>query len=167
MYLRNLKEKDAEKMLEWMHDTDVVNVLPTQFEKMTLDDCYNFIKVSNEEQKENIHMAICSDSDEYLGTVSLKRINYKDKNAEYAIAIRKSAMGKGVSAFATREIIKMAFEKLQLERVYLCVFSDNIRAKKFYDKMNFTYEGTFKKHMLSKDGMLHDLDWYGVLNVNE
>ncbi|MDD3415404.1 MAG: GNAT family protein [Lachnospiraceae bacterium] len=163
MKLKLLKREDAIPMLEWMHDTSVVSVLPTHFEEMTIEDCYAFIEAAKSNQDKNLHLAICNDEDEYLGTVSLKNINPKDSNAEFAITISKKAMGQGVSGFATREILRIAFEQLNLKRVYLCVFSDNLRAKKFYKKIGFLYEGTFRKHMLSKDGKLHDLEWYAVL----
>lgn len=163
MKLRLLKKEDAIPMLEWMHDISVVSVLPTHFEEMTIEDCYAFIEAAKSNQDKNLHLAICDDEDEYLGTVSLKNINLENSNAEYAITISKNAMGQGVSHFATQEIIKIAFEQLNLQRVYLCVFSDNVRAKKFYKKIGFLYEGTFRKHMLSKDGQLHDLEWYAIL----
>ena len=44
--------------------------------------------------KKNIHMAITDDNDEYMGTVSLKNINYIDSFAEFAITVRRTAMGK-------------------------------------------------------------------------
>ena len=39
-------------------------------------------------------MAITDDNDEYMGTVSLKNINYTDSFAEFAITVRRTAMGK-------------------------------------------------------------------------
>lgn len=42
-------------------------------------------------------------------------------------------------------------------------FSDNIRAMKFYKKIGFVYEGKFRKHMISKDEQLHDLEWFAIL----
>ena len=39
--------------------------------------------------------------DEYLGTISLKNIDLKNKNAEYAISTRKKARGTGANQQAT------------------------------------------------------------------
>ena len=71
MRLRNLELKDAPLMLEWMHDESVVGKLKGNFIEKTLADAESFI-LASANKKENIHLAIVSDEDEYMGTVSLK-----------------------------------------------------------------------------------------------
>ena len=47
--------------------------------------------VENSFREDQQHFAIIDDQDdEYLGTISLKNIDLKNKNAEYAISTRKS-----------------------------------------------------------------------------
>ena len=121
MHLRKLVLSDAVPMLEWMHNTNVVEYFDADFSKMTLENCLEFIRKTNECEMEDVHRAICSDNDQYLGTVSLKNISMKDKNAEYAIVINQESMGKGVSHFATKSILRIAFEELGLHKVYLYV----------------------------------------------
>ena len=87
MHLRKLKTQDAQFMLEWMHDDSVIHYMRANFAAMQIDDCMNFIEESMYE-KQNVHLAITDDNDEYMGTVSLKNI-LKEKNAEFAITIRK------------------------------------------------------------------------------
>lgn len=165
MKFRDLKEKDAVLMLEWMKDLDVVGNLAHDFFSMTIEDCLEFIKNANSEQKTNIHKAICNDEDEYLGTVSLKNIDLKNRNAEYAISLRKVAHGTGAAKFGTEEILKIAFEKLNLNKVYLNVISENVRAIKFYNKVGFQLEGEAKEHILIKNE-LKDLRWYAIYRRN-
>jgi len=134
MKLRKLRIEDARLMLEWMHDDEVVKDLRADFKEKTLDDCINFIMTSHVDKK-NMHLAICNEEDEYMGTVSLKNID--EGSAEFGIAIRKGAMGKGYSAYAMYEIIKIAFDELGLEKVYWCVSPTNLRACKFYEKNHY------------------------------
>lgn len=136
MYLRKLELKDAPYMLEWMHDYSVVQNLQVDFSKKTIDDCKTFIMDS---QNEGIclHKAISDNSDEYLGTVSLKNIDSTNSMAEFAICIRKKAMGKGYSEFAMKEIIRIGFEELDLKHIYWYVSEQNERAIRFYDKQNY------------------------------
>lgn len=134
MHLRELKKQDAPFMLEWMHDPSVVKDLKANFANMTIDDCERFISLSKDNSK-NLHMAIVDDNDEYLGTVSLKNIN--NGAAEFAITIRKSAMGKGIASKAMSEIIKLGFEKLGLKTIFWCVSPANQRAVKFYNKNGY------------------------------
>ena len=120
-------------MLEWMKDNSVVQYLSIDFSTKTLADCEQFIRVA-ENDKNNLHMAIV-EYDEYMGTVFLKHISLID--AEFAITIRKTAMGKGIAKCGMHEIIKQGFKELGLERVYWCVDTINTRAIKFYDKNDF------------------------------
>ena len=64
MYLRKLKLEDAEPMLEWMHDEDVVMNLHKDFGRMTLRDCKSFIE-SSQDDRLDYHMAIVNDENEY------------------------------------------------------------------------------------------------------
>jgi len=137
MKLRRLEEKDAPLMLEWMHDDSVVHNMGTDFSKKTIEDCLNFIEASIED-KENAHFAIVNDSDEYMGTVSLKHIHKEDGYAEFAITVRKSAMGKGYSKWGMLEILRYGFEIVGLDRIYWYVSPKNKRAVSFYDKNGYT-----------------------------
>ena len=133
MHLRDLQLRDAERMLEWMHDPSVVNKLQTDFLSKTIEDCNRFI--ANSQNYGNIHLAITDDNDRYMGTVSLK--NMTGTAAEFAITVSRDAMGKGYAIWAMQEIIKRGFVQYGLTDIYWCVAPDNMRALKFYDKNGF------------------------------
>lgn len=134
MKLRKLEKKDAPLMLEWMHDPSVVENMQVDFAHKTIKDCYTFIEAA-QDTTVNMHLAIVNDSDEYMGTVSLKNIDAE--SAEFAITIRKEAMGKDYSRCGMAEIIRIGFDDLKLTRIYWCVSPENIRACKFYDKNGY------------------------------
>lgn len=136
MNIRKLQLKDAPRMLEWMHDDTVVHYMGTDFSSKTIEDCEAFIKAS-ENEKSALHMAIVDENDLYMGTVSLKHIDMRKKCAEFAITVRKDAMGKGYSKFSMNEIIRIGFERLELKQIYWYVFKLNERAVRFYDKNNY------------------------------
>lgn len=158
--LRKLESKDIPFMLEWMHDEESKIIFQNDFASIDETKAKNF--VLNSFDDENQHFAIVDDNDEYLGTISLKHIDQKNGNAEYAISTRKKIRGTGGNFQATQLILKYAFEELDLNKVYLNVLSSNIRAIKFYKKNGFVYEGTFKKHLLVNN-MYQNLEWYGIL----
>ncbi len=134
MKLRALKPEDAPLMLEWMHDPSVVENLHTDFARKTMDDCLAFIAAA-QQRDDNINLAITDDDDIYLGTVSLKHIH--DGAAEFAITIRKCAMGKGYSIRAMRSMLEYGIADLRLNSVFWCVSPENMRAVRFYDKNGF------------------------------
>ena len=144
MRLRHLELKDAQLQLEWMHDIDVYSQFQQDFEHRTIQDVINFIENSCNDKHQ--HFAVVDDLDEYLGTVSLKNIDYVSSEAEYAIVVRKSKWGMGVGRFASTEIIKIANE-LRLNKVYLTVLEENYSAQYLYESIGF-------RHMPERDQLL-------------
>lgn len=161
MELRKLDKKDAELMLEWMHDEDVVHHLSTNFAAKTIDDCNNFIK-SAQSFETDINLAIVDENDEYMGTVSLKHIDRVEKTAEFAVTIRKCAMGKGYSAYGMQEILKRAIIEYGLKEIYWCVSKKNERAVRFYDKHLYERTEIVPHQILSNytEEQNRDFIWY-------
>ena len=160
MKLRELEEKDVDRMLSWMHSEESKEIFAKDFNSYTKEDVTNFAKSKN--TKENINYACVNDNDEYLGTVSLKNIDYLNSNAEYAISFMKEAQGTGAALFATFEILEKAFKELNLDKVYLDVLKTNKRAISFYKKVGFIQEGVFRKHLKKNDELI-DLLWFSML----
>lgn len=163
MHLRKLRIDDAANMLEWMHDDSVVHDLNTDFSSKTIKDCEAFI-INSLDDRDCIHMAIASDEDEYMGTVSLKAIDRSDMSAEFAITVRAKAMGCGYSWYGMQEILRMAFEDLGLNSVYWCVSEKNKRAVRFYDKHNFHRAVDIPEGILARYNGNNDLIWFSMLN---
>lgn len=134
IHLRKLRQEDAPLMLEWMHDEDVVYFMKADFQHKTNQDCENFITSAQDESKD-LHLAVADDNDTYMGTVSLKDI--ENNSAEFAITMRKAAMGKGYAAEGMKQIIDKGFNKFQLNHIYWCVNPANKRAVRFYDKNGY------------------------------
>ena len=162
MKLRNLELKDASLMLEWMHDKSIVEKLYGDFINKTLEDCKSFI-IASRVKEHDIHLAIVSDKDEYMGTVSLKNIDRESNSGEFAITIRKAAMGRGYSWFGMEEIIKKAFNEYGMENVYWCVSRENDRAIRFYDKHNFHETIDISSNILKRYDGIANLKWYSIL----
>ncbi len=164
MKIRKLELKDAPLMLQWMHDKSVTEKLRTDFASKTLADAEGFIRFSWE-QSNHLHLAIASDEDEYMGTVSLK--NIEAGSAEFAITVRKEAMGHGYSWFGMKAIIEKGFNDLGLDCIYWCVARDNLRAVRFYEKHNFHEALDIPSKVLARYEGAADLKWYSVLKGDE
>ncbi len=160
MNLRKLELYDAPLMLEWMHDINVTEFLKTDFSTKTLEDAERFIKSSWEKCNE-IHLAIVSDLNEYMGTVSLK--NIESKTAEFSIAVRKEAMRRGYAWYGMKSIIEKAFNELDLESIYWCVSKKNQRAIRFYDKHSFHEILDIPFRINERYSNIENLKWYSVL----
>ena len=168
MRLRQLNLTDAPLMLEWMHDPSVVENLQANFAAKTLSDCEGFIR-SCADASENLHMAIADENDEYMGTVSLKNIDQARKSAEFAISMRRCAMGTGLAQFGMVQIIRLGLEELGLRQVYWCVSQSNTRAVRFYDKSGYSRvpEEAIQVADVRAKWQLPDLLYYAVNKQTE
>ena len=154
--LRGLQPKDALGMLEWMTDPKITQFFRFDASKVTEESCLAFI--SGAALQENCrHWAIADETDTYLGTISLKEIDRS--SSEYAISTRSCAHGTGAAMEATRQVLRIAFEELGLNRVYLNVLAENGRANAFYRKAGFCFTHT-EKDAVAIRGEMKDLNWY-------
>lgn len=158
--LRRLLEKDSQYMLEWMHDESIASSFRFDSLSFTLEDVLNFINDSNKDTN-NLHYAIVDENDEYLGTISLKEIDHQNLDAEYAISLRKKCHGKGIAKEATTLLLDKAFNELKLNKVYLNVLQDNIKAIRFYEKYGFKKEDKTEE-LIIKDNKKY-LSFYYIL----
>ena len=166
--LRRLLPKDAPLMLEWMHDEEVIcNLQAEKFRTMTLIDCQRFINACSDDTC-NLHMAIVDD-DTYMGTVSLKCIDMKKKEAEFAIAMRRSAMGTGMAKIGMQEILRMGFEKIGLKKIYWDVRITNARAIRFYEKSGYKRWENVPEAVAARYNLISsdELIWFCIENVKE
>ncbi len=158
--LRKLEEKDIPFMVEWMKDDKINRFFRFNPDDITENTARAFI-AEHQNIGNDYHFAITDESDEYMGTISLKNVSPIHGHGEYAIALRSSAQGKGLAYKATKELLDYAFNSLNLNRVFLNVLSDNHHAISFYEKIGFRCEGEFVDHLVIK-GIVHSLKWYAI-----
>lgn len=151
--LRRLEPRDADRMLEWMHDADSVAHMHAPFAAMTLEDCQRFIAAAAQDTP-SLHRAAVDEADRYLGTVSLKKIEPDTRRAEFAIAMHPDARGTGRSAQAMQAVLELGFGTLGLRTIYWCVDAANTRARRFYQKQGYVTTANTP----DKDGLF----WYEI-----
>ena len=159
-HLRKLEKKDLSGMLEWMHDPSINRWFKFDPGLITEESALQFIQ--NSFTGKNRHYAVVDETDEYLGTISLEDIDPENGHALFAISMRSRAAGTGAASAAVKDLLRIAFEEMGLERVYLNVLSDNARARRFYEKAGFRHEGCFRRHLKLR-GEWRDWDWYALL----
>lgn len=133
--LRPLSLEDSSEMLKMLNNKAISKFFSFSGKSFTEDDVVSFIEASNKSNA-RYDFAISGDNN-YFGTITLKNINYESKNAEYAISLTQTAIGRGIAKTATDQILNFAFNKLLINEVYLSVLKHNLRAIRFYEKYGF------------------------------
>ncbi|MDG5471217.1 GNAT family protein [Jeotgalibacillus sp. ET6] len=109
-----------------------------------LDD---YVKEANEyDSKAWIYTVVDEETGNAIGHISLGRIDRENKSARVGKVLLgdKSVRGRGIGQQMITEILKIAFDKLDLHRVSLGVFDFNTSAITCYEKAGFKKEGLLR-----------------------
>jgi [ribosomal protein S5]-alanine N-acetyltransferase len=98
---------------------------------------------------------------ELAGAVGLM-LTPEHSRAELAYWVGVPFWGRGFCTEAAREVVRHAFGRLGVERVFACHFSRNAASGKVMRKIGMRHEGTFRRH-LRKWGKLEDVEFYGLV----
>lgn len=96
-----------------------------------------------------------------IGTMSL-RVDQRHARGELAYWIGKPYWNSGYCTEAARAMVRYAFEKLGLVRVFARHLRSNPASGRVMQKVGMVYEGTLRKHV-RKWGQFEDLELYGML----
>ena len=92
-----------------------------------------------------------------VGDCGLRFIDWKSRKAEFFITIgEKQFWDKGLGSDALRIVIRLAFDKMNLNRLWLTVLVDNPRAVRCYEKCGFVREGLLRQESYV-DGKYRDV----------
>ncbi len=92
----------------------------------------------------------------HIGNVGLHSINWKDRSSELGIVIgEKGYWNQGYGTDTMHTMLRVAFEEMNLHRVYLRVDADNVRGIRCYEKCGFQKEGTLRDAVF-RAGQYHD-----------
>lgn len=98
-----------------------------------------------------------------VGNCGFHAIDWRSRSSEVGIFIgEKSLWNQGFGTSAMRLLLKVGFDTLNLNRIFLRVHSDNPRAIRSYEKVGFVHEGIFRQGEY-KDGRFIDIFFMSVL----
>lgn len=138
--LRDLRREDADEIERWPHFTDPdLQWANYTFRGPADKDLWYRFSVGDPSQ---IRLAITSaDTGAVIGLVGLRHINYQTGNATLGIRMSPDYVGRGMGTDTIRALLRHAFGPMGLQRVYLDVVEGNLRARRSYEKVGFSYIG--------------------------
>jgi RimJ/RimL family protein N-acetyltransferase len=145
IYLRPLERDDAPLAQAWVNDPDIRCFLRRQ-RPINLQAEEEFIAKLGQTEHDLGFMIVLRETDQPIGMMGLHNIDSRNRHAEFGITIGvKEYWGKGHGTEATRLMVQYAFGTLNLNRVCLLVYDDNVRGIRAYQKVGFQQEGVLRQ----------------------
>lgn len=145
VYLRPLERSDAALAQGWLLDPEVRGYL-RQYRPLTLQREEEYIARLAESEHDIGLVVMLRAGDRPIGLAGLHQIDLKNRHAQFGILIGvKELWGKGHGTEATRLLVQLAFDTLNLNRVWLHVYEDNARGIRAYEKVGFKKEGVLRQ----------------------
>jgi RimJ/RimL family protein N-acetyltransferase len=160
--LRAYEKSDADALLRWFSDEEVTRWLgPPNFPSRAQQE--KFIELAQASGDDAKYFAIETLDGKLIGDTGIRFIDWKSRKAEFFITIgEKSLWGNGLGSDALRVVIRLAFDKMNLNRVWLTVLVDNPRAVRCYEKCGFAREGLLRQESFV-DGKYRDVLMMAIL----
>lgn len=170
--LRQFIDRDIATMVEILNDPDVKRLtgsVSTKAAAETPMSNSDKIKVkewylSRHSQADRLDLAIeVVESKEIVGEIVLNEWDQDNSSCNLRILIGPAGQNKGFGSEAISLLLKDAFERLNLHRIELAVFSFNPRARHVYQKLGFIYEGRLREAHFYEDKWL-DIELFSLLD---
>ena len=146
IYLRPLEAEDAVRTAAWMNNPDVSRTLAV-WRPMTVADELAFLDRVGKSSTDLVLGISLTADDRLVGVTGFHRINDRDRSSVFGILIgQPTDWDKGYGSQATRLMIDLAFETMNLNRVMLDVYEFNERGIHAYEKLGFQREGVLRQH---------------------
>jgi RimJ/RimL family protein N-acetyltransferase len=140
--IRPLEMNDLDNMMSWVNDPEVIGKFAC------------FKNISREQEKEYLEDILASEKDlmfaveaengDYVGNICLHDINYQRKSGRLAIILgNKNYWGKGYAQSAVDELLKIAFDKYDLHKIWAITLEHN-------DKMQHVLRTVLEQEYSSK-----------------
>ncbi|HLA88563.1 MAG TPA: GNAT family protein [Anaerolineales bacterium] len=163
--LRAVEREDVKMFHEWVNDPEVTRGLGLYL-PMSMTDEENWFEAMTKRDQNEKPLAIevrKGRNWKLIGNCAVFGIEQVNRSAELGIMIGdKSEWDKGYGSEVMTLLVRHCFETLNLNRAFLRVFTENIRAVRSYEKAGFVLEGRLREAVY-KIGKYDDVLLMGVL----
>jgi len=159
--LRPHTEADLPNYVIWLNDPEVTEFTQIEAGQVTLEGEREWFERVSDPASQIRSWAIEVDG-RLIGNCAL-HLHESGEMAGFGVIIGdKRQWRKGYGAAALREVLRIGFAEMKLQRVHLTALSGNVRGIRCYEKCGFRHEGVRRRHHL-KRGRWVDLVCMGIL----
>ncbi|WP_062047114.1 GNAT family N-acetyltransferase [Bacillus sp. JCM 19034] len=144
--LRFFQRTDFQQLIDWIDTPQFLLQWggPNFSFPLTERQLENYVKNANDVNSHVfVYSVIDTITEDLVGHISLGNIDKQNKSARVGKVLvgDKNVRGKGIGQRMMKEILKIAFDELNLQKVSLVVFDFNTSAIACYEKVGFVKEG--------------------------
>jgi diamine N-acetyltransferase len=162
VYLRPVEPEEAGRIVPWFNDPEVTRFI-LRSRPMTVAEEVEYLQKLRGSDTDLSLGIVLREKDELIGMVGMHHIDARNRHASFGISIgEKQHWGKGYGTEATGQMMRYAFQTLNLNRLWLHVYEYNPRAIHIYEKLGFRVEGRLRQDTF-RDGRYWDTIVMGVL----
>ena len=144
IYLSPRNSEDVEQFTQWLNDFETTDYLGRSGTLITSEGEKKYLEENN--SPESTFVIVTLDNNKMIGTVSLEKINWRNRTATLGIFIGdKDFRNKGYGTEAIKLILEYGFKYLNLYNIKLDLMGFNERALKCYEKCGFKEYGRRRK----------------------
>jgi len=133
---------------------------------LDLEKSINFIDTNIQKEKENeghYFYIRNTETNVLIGYVCIKNIKKDILKCELAYFIDADFEGKGIISAAVSQTIDFCFNKLGMNKVYICTSKINKGSQQIALKQGFQEEGILREEFKNHEGILEDIVYFGLL----
>lgn len=139
VYLRPIQAHDLPSIIRWSRDGEISSLADGDYPQNPGEAERWLREIAGDRYRKYFGIIF---QDELIGDIELDHIAWRSGDAELRIRIgRKDLWNRGLGTDAVETMLRYAFQRLNLRRVYLRVYAHNLRAIRCYTKSGFTKEG--------------------------
>lgn len=144
--LRAVEREDIKAFHQYVNDPEVTRGL-SLYVPMSMADEESWFNSRRDPNEKPLSIEIRKGKNwKLIGNCGIFGIEMPNHSAELGIVIgEKSEWDKGYGAEAMTLLLRHGFETLNLHRLFLRVYADNVRAVRSYEKAGFVLEGRLRE----------------------
>ena len=139
---------------------------------VTVSNCFDLEKttefitnnIQKEKDKTGYYFYIRNlETNNLIGYICIKKIDFNISKCELAYFIDKDFEGKRIISKAVSDVIAICFKELSMNKIFICTSKINFGSQRIALKHGFIQEGILREEFKNSEGILEDINYYGLL----
>lgn len=152
VYIRLLNTSDvSEDYVRWMNDPEVTQYLESRFQIHTRNSTIEYIESLNKDRNNFLFGVFLLSDNTHIGNVKIGNIHPVHRYCDIGMAIgKKEKWEKGIGSEVLLLVEKIAFEELNLNKLYAGIYANNFGSLKMCQKCGWREVGRYENHVFFK-----------------